>query len=108
MGNPVRTYIQTNIQMSITKNSHGVASLGQFGLFSEGTIGGFEIQGAVRFDYDDGKWTAVHYYNNPNKAIPYSGGYYLHDELPAYMVKNHLGWFVGTYDQLEQMLIKWS
>lgn len=89
----------------IVKNSIGVAHLGTWGVHSEGRLGGYHKQGAIKFNLKNGNWTAIYYFNDPKMAILYNGGWYLHDELPAYMVKRNGEWFVGTYDQLKQMVV---
>lgn len=91
--------------MGIVKNSYGIADIGNHGISSQGTIGGFDIKGKLKFDLTNGKWTAIYYYNNPKMAIPYNGGYYLHDEMPAYMVKHDNRWWVGTYKQIKKFVI---
>lgn len=82
------------------KNKHGVAYIGTNGIHSQGVRGGYEIRGKLRIDLPNGKWTAIYYYNNPKKYIPYNGGWYCHDELPAYMISMGAGWYVGTYAQI--------
>lgn len=83
------------------KNTHGVSCIGSFGYNSILTIGGYKVDGTLRIDLPNGNYTLINYYNDPYKAIPYMGRFYLHDELPAYMVKRNGNWFVGTEKQIK-------
>jgi len=60
-----------------------------------------DIHGRLRFDFDDGTWTMIYYYNKPSKHIPTGyNKFYKHHTLPAYLVIKNNTFYVGTYDEL--------
>ena len=90
--------------MRLVKNKHGIADIGIFGVNSQGTLGGYEIEGMLKIELNKGGWTGVYYYNDPGMAIPYNMGYYLHEQIPAYMCKRNGRWLVGTKKQLTNFI----
>ena len=88
------------------RNYNGLVNIGTHGYSSQGIRGGYEAQGFLKIDFYDKGYTLTPYYNNPSKAIPYKGKWYLHDELPAYMIKWEGSWHVGTLAQIKNLINK--